>query len=150
MKYILAAVIFISIPAFAFETDQTVNTRFGTVQLIDNKDGTNIDIKLNGKNISSVEANTFNGINEEPFNLGEKDVFAISTNAGGGCGAYYFLTVENKSNATLSPSFSSCGEIFFKKSGNSIITKSMDSRGKNRKTIKYSNGTVTENGKVLK
>lgn len=127
---------------------EDISTRFGQATLKENASGDSLDLSLNGMKISSIEANSLNGF-RDVHQLGDADVLVVYTLAGGGCGSYYFLSVRDKKTASLSPSFESCGEISFKQLGNSLVTKSMDYQGKNKKSITFKNGMLTENGKKL-
>ena len=128
---------------------EDISTRFGQVVLKEGPNANTLNLSLNGAKITSLETNSLNGFGDL-FQVGGVDVVTINTLAGGGCGSYYFLSVKSRSVAILSPSFSSCGEIVIKQSGNSLTTKSMDNQGKNKKSIAFTDGVLTENGKKLR
>jgi uncharacterized protein YecT (DUF1311 family) len=126
------------------DNDVKRNTRYGTLRFINKND--KITLYLNDQIFASVDANSINGFNQS-FVVNDKDIVVFSSVAGGGCGTYQFISVVSQTNASMSQSFYSCGEIVFEQNNSKIITESMDYLGENKKQVIYENGVITENNR---
>ena len=145
--FVPIAALVLSVELAAAESS-TMATRFGKLSIAG--ESYQNQLLVNGKRILEGQQLSF----VKKFSLADSDVVLINDNSGGNScpsGSFFFVTLKS-GNVLVTPKFGTCYEdepTVVQKDGR-IYFSMTRLGGKGRATFVYSNGSMSENGKVLK
>lgn len=130
--------------------DDSLQVRGGKL-LIKGESGSEQQLLFNGKKLRDGDGYSLSI--EGKYAVGNSDVVLIMNNSGGtACPVqYFFVSVTSQGAVTMTPEFGTCSDLAKPKQNGQNIEFSLPRMGaKGRVKYVYSNGVVTENGKVIK
>lgn len=134
---------------FAADDNKAATVRGGRLSIVGETNQPKL--LLNGKTLLEPEAFGLDIV--KTFPVGETDVVLVMNNSGGSaCPVqYFFVTVTLQGTAKLSPEFGTCSDLAKPtQNGLSINVTMPKMTGRNNAKYIYLNGTLTENGKLIK
>jgi len=126
--------------------EDKIHTRVGFLSLSDER-GT-YDLYLDGKKIKDGSKSMSLGFKTK-YDFGDSEVILATDTQSAACQLYFFITLTNKADALVSPSFGTCDDgPDIVNVGRKITVIMTNSLGKKTDYL-YENGTVSENGKRI-
>jgi hypothetical protein len=140
---IISLLLFFSNSVFSDE----LMTRYGKLSI----DEENAVIYLNEKPVEPAIDSISSFAFEKKFQIGWSDVVLLNIGGGSGCAAKYMFLIVTSAKFAHTNEFGNCSDLpIVKQQRNKIIVKMLKPKGSGYEKYIYSDGVVTQNGKLIK